>query len=131
VSEPSEQANTDEDERFDLEHGQVCYLQIPAADSMSSAEFYEAVFGWRIERPYPSFESPGLIGQWVDDRPPSRDAGPLLWLAVHDMTATLDRVAANGGTVAEPPSPDGPHRILATIIDPAGNPVGLAEHLHG
>jgi len=54
-----------------LAHGQICYLQIPALDLMKSAEFYEKVFGWKIERPYPSFEAPGLIGQWIADRPPA------------------------------------------------------------
>ena len=54
--------------------GQVCYLQIPALDLMESAAFYEKIFGWHIERPHPSFEAPGLIGQWVNDRcrPPKR-----------------------------------------------------------
>jgi uncharacterized protein len=119
-----------EDERLGLEHGQVCYLQIPAADTVRSAEFYEAVFDWHIERPYPSFTSPGLIGQWVTDRPPAPDAGPMLWLAVTDLNATLARVTANGGEVAAEPAADGPNRILATILDPAGNPIGLAAHIH-
>jgi predicted enzyme related to lactoylglutathione lyase len=111
-----------------LDHGQLCYLQLPAVDLTKSAEFYEAVFGWRVEAPYPSFEAPGLIGQWVEDRPPTRDAGPLLWLAVRDMSETLARVTANGGEVTGPPAPDGAYRILATILDPAGNPIGLAGH---
>lgn len=64
----------------DPEHGRLCYLQIPALDAMRSAVFYETVFGWRIERPYPSFEAPGLIGQWIEDRAPTQDLGPLLWL---------------------------------------------------
>jgi uncharacterized protein len=111
-----------------LVHGQVCYLQLPATDTAQSAEFYEAVFGWQIERPYPSFEAPGLIGQWIDDRPPAPDAGPLIWLHVSDIDATLDSVTKHGGQILEPPSPDGPTRVLATIADPAGNPIGLAGH---
>jgi uncharacterized protein len=113
-----------------LQHGQVCYLQIPAADCMRSAEFYEAVFGWRIERPHPEFEAPGLIGQWVADRPPARDAGPVLWLAVQDLSATLERAVEHGGEIVEPPSADGPNRTLASVLDPAGNLVGLASHVH-
>ena len=61
-------------------HGEVCYLQLPALDLMTSAAFYEQIFGWKIERPYPSFEAPGLIGQWVDDRAPAPDSGPLIWI---------------------------------------------------
>jgi uncharacterized protein len=112
-----------------FEHGRVCYLQIPAIDTVRSAEFYEAVFGWRIERPYPEFEAPGLIGQWVADRAVTRDAGPLFWIAVSSVSETMERAAANGGEIINGPVQDGPHRILATIGDPAGNPVGIAGHI--
>jgi uncharacterized protein len=112
----------------DLEHGQLSYLQIPAIDVRRSASFYEAVFGWRIERPYPSFEAPKLIGQWVDDRPPAPEAGPLLWIHVDDMDRALERATEAGGEILEQPSADGPSRILATIRDPAGNAVGLVQH---
>jgi predicted enzyme related to lactoylglutathione lyase len=111
-----------------LVHGQVCYLQLPAADSDRAAAFYEAVFGWQTEHPYLDFISPGLIGQWVADRPPARDAGPVIWIHVADLDATLASVTAHGGQVLEPPAPDGPTRTLATIRDPEGNAVGLAAH---
>jgi uncharacterized protein len=111
-----------------LVHGQVCYLQLPAANSKRAAAFYEAVFGWDIGTHYPDFESPGLIGQWVEGRPPARDAGPMIWLAVADMNETIDKVTAHGGEILESPAPDGPTRTLATIIDPEGNPIGLAGH---
>jgi predicted enzyme related to lactoylglutathione lyase len=110
-----------------LAHGQVCYLQIPALDMMKSASFYEAVFGWKVERPYPSFEAPGLIGQWVDDRAPARDAGLLAWINVDRIDETLELVRSSGGEVVELPSADGP-RWLATIRDPAGNAIGIAQH---
>src|SRR5208282_4459572 len=101
-------------------HGQVCYLQIPALDMMKSANFYESVFGWQIERPYPSFEAPGLIGQWVTDRPAAMAAGLLAWINVDRIDRVLELVRASGGEVLTPPSPDGP-RWLATIRDPGGN----------
>ena len=110
-----------------MKHGQVCYLQIPALDMMKSAAFYEKIFGWQIERPHPSFEAPGLIGQWVSDRPPAPDAGLLAWINVDRIDDVLESVRASGGGVLEPPSPDGP-RWLATIRDPAGNVLGIAQH---
>ena len=110
-----------------LAHGQLCYLQIPASDVWQSAEFYATVFGWRIERPYPSFEAPQLIGEWVDDRAPAPDAGPLAWINVDHIDATLQLVAESGGGVLEGPSLDGGVRWLATIRDPAGNTIGVVQ----
>jgi hypothetical protein len=108
--------------------GQLCYLQLPAINSTRAAAFYQAVFGWHIEEHYPDFEAPGLIGQWVEGRPPSSDAGPMIWLHVTDMNETLKRVTEHGGAILEPPAADGPTRTLATIADPEGNPIGLAGH---
>jgi predicted enzyme related to lactoylglutathione lyase len=34
----------------------------------------------------------------------------------------------HGGEIIDPASPDGPTRILATILDPEGNTIGLASH---
>jgi uncharacterized protein len=111
-----------------LVHGQVCYLQMPAVDGARAAAFYEAVFGWRTEHPYQDFESPGLIGQWVQGRPAAAGAGPMIWIHVADLDQTLEAVTKNGGAIIDPPSPDGPHRTLATIVDPEGNLIGLASH---
>ena len=108
--------------------GQVCYLQMPAVDAARAAAFYEAVFGWQTEHPHQDFESPGLIGQWVPGRPPAPDAGPMIWIHVADLDQTLEQVTEHGGEVTDPPSPDGPDRTLATILDPEGNPIGLASH---
>ena len=111
-----------------MNHGQVCYLQLPAADRRRAAAFYETVFGWETGEHYPDFVSPGLIGEWVEGRSPALEAGPVIWLAVRDMDETLGLVAAHGGRILTPPAPDGPTRILATIADSEGNPVGLAAH---
>lgn len=109
-------------------HGQLCYVQIPALDAMRSAVFYENVFGWRVERPHPSFEAPGMIGQWTEDRLPARDLGPLLWIAVNSIDDSLRLVTSNDGEIVEPPRSDEDMRLLAVIRDPAGNAVGLAQH---
>jgi predicted enzyme related to lactoylglutathione lyase len=112
-----------------LIHGQVCYLQLPATDRTRAAKFYQAVFGWDIEQHHPDFTAPGLIGQWITDRPPAGDAGPVIWIQVTDMKAALDRAGEHGAQVLEPPSADGPARVLATILDSEGNRIGLAAHL--
>lgn len=132
-AEAAEATSRKEQERAStLVHGQVCYVQIPATDTNRSAGFYAAAFGWDVDAHHRDFTVPGspvLIGQWVADRPPARDVGPLLWIHVADMSAALACVAEHGGKVIKPPAPDGPARVLATILDPAGNLMGLASHL--
>ncbi len=110
-----------------FQRGQLCYLQIPALDITASARFYERLFGWEIDPPESGFEAPGLIGQWITDRPPAPEAGPVGWIHVPDVRRTLDEAATAGGTVCEGPTPDGP-RLLASFTDPAGNLVGIVEH---
>jgi predicted enzyme related to lactoylglutathione lyase len=92
------------------------------------AAFYAAVFGRDVRSHAPDVEAPGLIGQWITDRTAVRDAGPLLWIYVTDMTEALRLARARGGTVVMPPAADGPVRTLATITDPDGNLIGLAAY---
>jgi predicted enzyme related to lactoylglutathione lyase len=112
-------------------HGQVCYLQVPTTDLDASARFYAAVLGWQTDPGEAGFEAPGVIGQFVTDRPPAPDAGLLAWVAVDDVAAALVAAEANGGRVLDAPSPDGPTRVLTTVADPSGNPVGLVSHARG
>ncbi len=113
-----------------LAHGQLCYLQIPALEVTTSARFYERVFGWRVDPPESGFEAPGLIGQWITDRSPAPDAGPVGWIHVADVRRTLDDAVDAGGVRRDEPLPDGP-RLLASFADPAGNLVGIVQHAGG
>ena len=107
--------------------GQLSYLQIPADDVTVSARFYERLFGWIVDPPEAGFEAPGLIGQWVTDRPASPEAGPVGWINVPDVRRTLRAAEAAGATVRDEPMPDGP-RLLASFLDPAGNFIGVVSH---
>ncbi|MBV9803393.1 MAG: hypothetical protein JO130_09395 [Solirubrobacterales bacterium] len=110
-----------------LVRGQLCYLQIPALDIATSAQFYERIFGWTVDPPDSGFEAPGLIGQWITDRPPALDAGSVAWIHVPDVRETLEDARAAGAEVRDGPVPDGP-RLLASFVDPAGNLVGIVQH---
>ena len=112
-------------------HGQVCYLQVPSTDLAASARFYAAVLGWQTDAREAGFEAPGVIGQFLTDRSPAPDAGVVLWVAVDDVDAALSAAGANGGRVLDAPSPDGPTRVLTTVADPSGNPVGLVSDAGG
>jgi uncharacterized glyoxalase superfamily protein PhnB/predicted enzyme related to lactoylglutathione lyase len=113
-----------------FEHGQLVYLQIPATDITISARFYEHVFGWRVDPPESGFEAPGLIGQWITERPAAPDAGPVMWIHVDDVAQTLADAERTGAVLRMEPTPDGP-RLLASFSDPAGNLVGVVAHGDG
>jgi uncharacterized glyoxalase superfamily protein PhnB len=79
-----------------------------------------------VAPPEREFQAPGLIGQWVTDRPPAPDAGPVAWLHVDDIERSIEEAVQAGATVREGPAVDGP-RLLATFTDPAGNLVGIVQ----
>jgi predicted enzyme related to lactoylglutathione lyase len=106
-------------------HGQLGYLQLPALDIARSAAFYESVFGWSSDPGQGSFESPGMIGQWVTDREPAGAGGPVIWICADNLFPTLERAVAAGGTVCGRPWLDNGERWLAELDDPAGNRIGI------
>ena len=106
--------------------GQVVYLQLPAADIASSADFYEAVFGWSVDRDGGRFEAPGIIGEWTMDRPSAGGSGPVVWILADQLGPVFQRIEANGGRVTGRPEPDGGERYLVECDDPAGNRIGVA-----
>ncbi len=106
-------------------HGQIGYVQLPALDVARSAEFYDAIFGWKVDTDFASFEAPGMIGQWVTDRSADGASGPVVWICVDQIEPTLKRVVAHGGTVHQKPQLDNGERWLAEIDDPAGNRIGI------
>jgi predicted enzyme related to lactoylglutathione lyase len=111
-------------------NGKICYVEIPAEDVSRSSTFYAAVFGWELRRRgdgATAFDDGVEVGgAWVTGRPPSREAGVLLYVMVADVAATLERVAAGGGEIVERADP-GAHEIVARFRDPAGNLVGLYQ----
>ena len=112
----------------------ITYLQIPAPDPRRSGEFYAAVFGWELRGDpdaHLSFsDSTGhVIGAFIRDRAVAGDAGPLPYIFVESVTATIANVAAVGGDVVKEPYQEPPdaeeHLTVATFRDVAGNVIGV------
>jgi hypothetical protein len=114
-----------------LANGKVCYLEIPAVDIRRSAEFYAAVFGWRLRQRgdgHMAFDDGvnEVSGTWVLDRPPSTTPGLLIYIMVDSVAAAIDAVIAHGGALVQPIGMDAPE-ITARFRDPAGNVMGLFQ----
>jgi predicted enzyme related to lactoylglutathione lyase len=108
--------------------GGVSYLQIPARDIAGSAEFYRAVFGWRLrgapEAPSFSDGTGHVIGHWRTDLPAAGQAGVVPYIYVTRLDDTLRAAAEHGAQIVTPPYPEG-NLWVATIRDPAGNVIGI------
>jgi predicted enzyme related to lactoylglutathione lyase len=107
----------------------VSYLRIPTDDPRRAAEFYAAVFGWRVDadRREPSFEdgTGHVIGHFVAAAADvAGAAGIRPYVYVDSVDAVLERVAWHGGAGVEAPYAEG-NLWVATFRDPAGNVVGV------
>ena len=112
-------------------NGKICYLEIPAVDVSRSAEFYGKVFGWKIRTRgdgATAFDDAvgEVSGAWVTGRPPSTEAGLLIYVMVDSVAATIDAVLAHGGELVRPIGMDAPE-VTARFRDPAGNVIGLYQ----
>jgi uncharacterized protein len=110
-------------------HGGLSDLEIPAVEPRKSADFYEQVLGWRIDRRGNedfrfSDQSGLLIGRWVKGWSAPHEPGFLPFIYVDNVEAALGRAAANAREIVKPPYAEGDLRV-ARIRDPAGNVLGL------
>jgi len=116
-------------------NGKICYVEIPATDIARSADFYQRSFGWNIRTRGDGAtafdDGVGQVsGSLVLRRPPSTDAGFLIYIMVDSVAATMYAVVANGGVIVQPIGGDAPE-ITARFRDPAGNIMGLYQEPTG
>ena len=116
-------------------NGKICYLELPAIDVQRSADFYQAVFGWKVRRRGDGAlafdDGVGEVsGAWVLGRPPSREAGLLIYIMVDSVAASVDKVLQHGGLLVQSIGVDAPE-ITARFSDPAGNVLGLYQEPSG
>ena len=108
----------------------IVHFEILARDPDVQRHFYSELFGWPFgDGPIMNVPSglggpePGPAGHMrQSDRP-----GFALHIQVRDLSESLGRVAALGGTVVSQPFdvPGGP--TIAPIEDPEGNPLVLVQ----
>jgi predicted enzyme related to lactoylglutathione lyase len=112
-------------------NGKICYIEMPAIDIRRSADFYEAVFGWKLRRRGDGAtafdDGVGQVsGTWVLGRPPAATPGLMLYIMVDSVSATVDAIVAQGCEIVQPIGVDAPE-ITARFRDPGGNVIGLYQ----
>ena len=112
-----------------FKHGRLAYIQIPALDVNASAAFYKDMFGWQIRGGSPahlSFTDAGgdIIGAFITDALISTEPGVIFYIYVHGLDATLEKMVNAGSRVVRQPYLEGDVWV-ATLIDPAGNVIGI------
>jgi uncharacterized protein len=110
----------------------VAWFDVAAKDPAALRKFFADLFGWKInvveEMNYGLVDTgssegiPGGIGQADDTTNP---AGIVLYAAVDDAKAALDRVEALGGKTEVPPYEIPGYGVFGIFRDPEGNRVGL------
>jgi uncharacterized protein len=108
----------------------VVHWEIGAADPERLRAFYGELFNWTIGDGPIMRIPPGVGGPEPGPGGHIRASdrgGVTLYVQVRDLSASLARAAALGGTVVREPFdvPGGP--TLAAITDPEGNPVVLVQ----
>jgi predicted enzyme related to lactoylglutathione lyase len=114
-----------------LANGKICYLELPAIDIPRSVAFYQNVFGWQVRQRGDGStafdDSVGEVsGTWVTGRPPSSQAGMLVYIMVDSVADTIEAVIANGCEIVQAIGADAPE-VTARFRDPAGNIFGLYQ----
>ena len=116
----------------------VFHFEIPVTDLDRAIQFYEGVFGYRLNRrTIDSYEmaffprsdgKPGASGALArgDVYVPSK-TGPILYFDVPDIDPVLERAVQRGAAVLYPKTHIGDGSYVAEIGDSEGNRIGLSS----
>ncbi len=119
---------TDEDGSRIFRSNGISFLSIPSVDYAKSAEFYSAVFGWKVQvKPtHASFEdgTGHVIGHWEPKFRSVGEGGIVPFIYVDGLPAVISRILARGGEIVRQPYPEG-DLTVALFRDPQGNVLGV------
>ena len=119
----------------------VVHFEFPYDDKERARDFYQDVFGWEPHE-WPEFEytswrtsavdekmqptEPGSINGGMSKRDPDMPY-PMFYLAVEDISKTLEQIEEKGGSIVRGKTPLGDMAFLAWFKDSEGNIVGLSQ----
>jgi predicted enzyme related to lactoylglutathione lyase len=107
----------------------IVHIEFASADFERAAAFYSELFGWQTQQnasaSYMKFGgADGPSGGWVR-ADMVQSAGPIPYLMVDDLTATIERVEKAGGRIIARRMPFAGGGEVGLIADPDGNVLGL------
>lgn len=103
----------------------IVFFDIAGPDAGALRSFYKACFGWEAG-PTGNVSVP-IGGPPLDGTFRADPAEKVLYIGVPDITASLAKVVAGGGTLNAPRFEVPGVVVLGLFSDPAGNRMGLVE----
>lgn len=121
--------------RDSYEPGRPCWVDLSTSDPGAARSFYTELFGWEVQDdPRPEA---GGYAQFMRDGHTVAGVGPIpqegipptwtTYVATENVDVTADVVAANGGTILQPPMQVLDAGRMALFTDPTGAVLGLWE----
>ena len=111
----------------------IAHIEIPAQHPSEAGEFYQQVFGWKIQthaaHNYVTFQGEGGMRRGFQG-PHEQAYQPgrlLVYLATDDIEANLAEIEAHGGKTIIPKTVIPNILEWAIFADPAGNYIGLSH----
>ena len=110
----------------------ISHVEFSANDHTAAGKFYADVFGWETqswaEMNYTTFTAEGGSGGGFNPVSDDNPAGTVLvYINTPDLKESLEKVAANGGTVLMDGYEIPTVGTMATFKDPTGNVVALLQ----
>ena len=101
----------------------------PVSDLEKSKAVYTALLGTEPQHDAPYYVGYEVAGQHIGLVPGGAQGmtSPVAYWHVDDLEAKLAEVTAAGGTLKDAPREVGGGRVVATVTDPDGNVLGLAQ----
>jgi len=107
----------------------IVHIEFSSSDFPRTAAFYGDLFGWQTQQnataSYMKFDgADGASGGWVR-ADMVQSPGPIPYLSVDDLSATMDKVEKAGGRVIARRMPFAGGGEVGLVADPDGNVLGL------
>lgn len=122
-------------------HGEICWRELATKDLPAALEFYEKLFGWKLEQTkvtnmdYKEIHindaaCGGMMAideNWGPEPPPSHWT---TYIAVSNADETVEKITANGGTIRVPPFDALGVGRIAMAAEPSGAPFAIIQFEH-